>query len=362
VRPDGTVERLDPTDSLLPEAWRTIQADTGTASPFLAWEWFSALSDIPELVIGVQVLLYVVGGRPTGLLAVEWRDTGRLRTVGIAGGWLAPDHVDVLARPGDRAAAARAFVSHLAKSGDWDLLDFDGLRADGALAEAIDETFRSPRWVRRRDAPIVAPYVELPTAGENLFSTRARKRMRRQLCEAEELGGGFVEATDPAEVVELLEVLFSLHQRRHGDASQLFSTPQRQQFHRLASSRMAAAGQARAYALRAGDAFTAVCYVLTWDRSMFFYSSGFCPSPLRSSGYVVRGLALQAAVNEGFARADLLRGEHEWKHQFATGSVVDVRKRILRPSVRTLAAAGATASRRIRSRSQRQPEVRVDGT
>ena len=358
----GAVERLDPTDRSLADVWQRIQGETGVPSPFLAWEWFSALVDVPPLVRGVQVLVYTHDGWPKGLLAVEFQDRGRLRAIAIAGAWLAPDHVDVVARPGDRVAAARAFASHLAKSGDWDLLDFDGLCADGALAGALDSVFRSPRWVRRRDVPIVAPYVVLPAHGEQMFSGRARKRMRTQLRQAEELGGGFAEVTGPAEVVELMEELFALHHRRHGDASQLFSTPERREFHRLASARMAAAGQARVFALRAADELMAVCYVLTMDGSMFFYSSGFHPGPLRSPGYVVRALALERAASSGFDRADLLRGEHEWKQQFSSGSVVDARKRVLRPSVRTLAATGATARRRIRLRPLRDADVGADGT
>ena len=364
VASDGTVERLAPNDGSLPGAWRELQAE-GAPSPFLAWEWFSALIDVPLLARRARVLVYLVAGKPRGLLAVEFQGQGRLRTVEIAGAWLAPDHVDVVARPEDRVAAATAFAVHLAKSGDWDLLDFDGLRADGALAGALDAVFRSPRWVRRRDIPIVTPYVELPPDSDQLFSSRARKRMRRHLDEAEELGGGFAQVTEPDAVVALIEELFVLHQRRHGDASTVFSTPERRQFHRLASARMAATGQARVYTLRAGDELNAVCYVLTSDRSMFFYTSGFHPGALRSPGYAARALALKSGLAEGFVRADLLRGEHEWKHQFASGSLVDARKRVLRPSVRSLAATGvngATARLRARLRPGREAEVGADGS
>jgi hypothetical protein len=47
-------------------AWRQLQATGGVSSPFLVWELFSALADVPELSGGTQVLVVDVGAVRSG--------------------------------------------------------------------------------------------------------------------------------------------------------------------------------------------------------------------------------------------------------------------------------------------------------
>ena len=96
------VQALALADPRVAATWRRLQAAGGVGSPFLVWELFSALADVPELSGDMRVLVVDDGQRPLGLLPVEQRDGPRgLPTLGLAPPWLGADHL----RRGCRAAA-----------------------------------------------------------------------------------------------------------------------------------------------------------------------------------------------------------------------------------------------------------------
>ncbi|WP_219416039.1 hypothetical protein [Pseudonocardia nigra] len=142
-RPDRwttALGRLD--DPRLEQAWRGLQEAGHVPSPFLSWEWASALRDVPGVAGGIEVLTVAEDDRIVGLLPVERvRSATGATVVGIAGqSWLAPDHTDVIAAPEHRGPVATALLRLLARSSGWDVLQFD----------ALQRTARSrPPWPRR---------------------------------------------------------------------------------------------------------------------------------------------------------------------------------------------------------------------
>ena len=184
------VQALALADPRVAATWRRLQAAGGVGSPFLVWELFSALADVPELSGDMRVLVVDDGQRPLGLLPVEQRDGPRgLPTLGLAPPWLGADHLDVVAEPRHRPAVAAAVARHLAARTDWQLLDLDGLDESGAPDRAAGRSLRPPRFLLP-PIGIPVPYLTLPEDTGSLRSNapgggaeapRGRARRRRVL-------------------------------------------------------------------------------------------------------------------------------------------------------------------------------------
>jgi CelD/BcsL family acetyltransferase involved in cellulose biosynthesis len=335
------VERCTVTDDVVGATWRRLQAEDAVPVPFLTFEWCSSLAEVPEAWNRLTVLLVRRDAEPIALFPIEWRQgfDGRfgrmpeqLVAVGPAGWqWLAPDHLDVVAAPQDREAAAEAISHHLMRHADWDVADFQGLAGGGALAAALSRRVRSPRFAVRSTQQH-SPVVTLGQRSEQelLPSRNLRQQIRRGLRSAQRRGGGLSVATDPDEVALLLKDMMQLHNARFGSSSRVFATPARRRFHILAARRLAAAGRARIYRLSSGEEHAALLYALSHGRRLYYYSLGIAPDRSPSPGRTVIGQAVLSAAAEGFEEFDLLRGDHDFKWRFADHGRADLTVRALR--------------------------------
>jgi CelD/BcsL family acetyltransferase involved in cellulose biosynthesis len=353
------VHRARLTDPALEPAWTRLQDAGHVDTPFLSWQWVSALRDVPELTADVGVLVARRGDEVVGLLPLERARLDGRRVLGVAGWyWLGPDHTDVVAAPHDRPEVARAMLAELARTPGWDVLDLDGLQPGGALAAAVDGVFGG---ARNRARFVVRPTEELPISyvglGGEVLSGHGRKQVRKELRRAEAGGGAFSVVTDPQRFPALLDRMMDLHVARFGDRSRVFATPARRRFHQLAAARLGAAGLVRVHELRVGpepaDA-AAITYTLAWRGSLLFYSGGLRTDIGMTPGFSVRAQAMLAAAEDGFVEVDLLRGDHGYKERFRAEVRPDVRRRVARVTaglVRTAVTRGArTVADRARTR------------
>ncbi|MQA87850.1 MAG: GNAT family N-acetyltransferase [Streptosporangiales bacterium] len=339
--PPLRVRRMPAKDPIVRRLWRRLQGDGAVGTPFLTYEWCAALADVPESCPGFEVLVACRENEPVGLFPVEWiRADGRPALVGPAGWrWLAPDHMDAVAPASERPAVARALARHLRRSRDWDVADFQGLDAEGALASALRNELVPPHFVvavRKDPSPVV---VMGPRSDQELLPSRnLRQQVRRGLRVAERHGGGLSVVSDPETLPGLLEVMMRLHNARFGEASEVFATPARRRFHLLAARRMAAVGAARVYHLRSADGADAgLLYAFAHGPRLYYYSMGIAPDQAQSPGRTLLGQAVLHGAAEGFEEFDLLRGDHEYKRRFAHGERMDVTVRALRLTPRALA-------------------------
>jgi len=316
-------------------------------SPFLSWEWAGTLAETPELSQQAWVLVCYERDDVAGLMPLQWSSgAGGWRHARIAGDWLAPDHLDVVSRPGRERAVAAAVIAHLADARDWELLELSALAEHGALAGALGR-LHPPRFARRTVEALQLPWVEL--AGKDAAELLPRRNLRQQVARgrrvAERSGGGFATVREPASVGPLLDELMRLHNLRWGSASSVFATPARRDFHRRAVRRLAEADLVRLYRLRVGEIDAAVLYALRLDRRLYYYSMGMAPEAGLSPGRTVLGQAILAAAEEGFEEFDLLRGEHDFKLRFATGVRTNLHVQIARLTPRSGLAGSRWAAR-----------------
>ena len=341
------VRAVDPSTPALASEWRRLQERGGVVTPFLTWEWFSALADSPTLARHCVVLVVDrPGGQTAGILPLEVApDPKGLRVVRCAAaGDLGADHLDVVAAPRDREEVAAAAARYVTRVLRWDMADFEGLLQDGALARALTRELRWPRCL-----PLPAQ-VE-PVAVMDLRSEEVRQRLLRRgargLKWVQRAGGDFSGVTDPAEVGAALETLMDLHNDRFGERSVVFSTPERRTFHLTAATRLAAAGMARVNRLSTADQDIAFEYVLLHGNRVYAYQSAFRPGVGHSPGRTVMCQGVLALADEGWVEYDFLRGEEDYKTDYATGSRPDVRLRALRPTPRAAGWLAGQLRRRV---------------
>lgn len=342
TRTAATVRSVAPDDPAVEPTWRRLQAAGGVAAPFSSWEWFAALTAEPATGADVRVLVVDDGTAPIGLLPYErTRDHRGLRSLQPPGaGWLAPDHVEVVAAPTDRSVVAHRAAAHVARMAGHDAVDFAGLD-DGALARALDAHLRPPRHLRLPEQRNVLPVVDLTgRPPDRLLSKNSRKQTRRALRDAERAGGGFEVHTDPDAVAAHLPELMDLHDARFGAESEIYTGPARRRFHLRAARSLASRGAVRLYRL-AGDGHSlALLYALAHGDRIMAYGGGIRPAS-GTPGHALTALAMMSAAEEGFAVLDLLRGDSDWKRRFATGEAHDrhVHRLVVRPAAVARAAA-----------------------
>lgn len=344
-RGEPRVRQLRLTDPAVWTAWRRLQDGNGVPTPFLTWQWSSGVLAEPATARGTTVWVVEEQGAVTGLFPVERAVVNGLRTLGPAGWrWLTPDHLDVVATACHRDGVARAVARGLLECRGADVIDLDGLAADGALAAALAGPRRAHlrrRAVRLQPETITVPYLSLVQAPV-LRSASLRSQVGRGLRAAQRAGGGFEVVSDPDTVVVLLEEMMRLHVARFAAASEVFATESRRQAHRVAAAQLAADGLARVYRLHADGVDTALLYALLHEKTVAYYSAGLRAEVSLSPGRTLLGMVALSAAEEGLEELDLLRGDHEYKARFASASRDDVRLRLAKVTPR---AAGAAVRR-----------------
>lgn len=351
------VYRAEVGNPIVVAAWLRLTAQGALLSPFDHPVWAASLAEVAGLAPTLRVLVATDSlDRILGLLPLEWSRAGRGPTVVTAPGgrWLAADAVDVIALPEHREAVAAAVTAHLSVTRDWDLIDLDSLRPDGALAAALWQL--GPAMLLPAES-VRSPYVDLSAGRDGLpWSRNLRQQVGRGLRAAASAGGGLEVATDPARVVALLDVLMALHVERFGDTSAVFATPERQQFHRNVAHRLAGEGAARIYRLEGGHPIgdAALLYAFRLGNRLFYYAMGMAPQVNGSPGRTVLGAAILAAADEGLSEFDLLRGSHDFKLRFSSGIRANVSVRLLRPSIGGLAFVARRIPRRARNLVRRR--------
>jgi CelD/BcsL family acetyltransferase involved in cellulose biosynthesis len=261
-----------------------------------------------------------------GLALEEERRLGLQLLRMMSSGHLCPDHVDLLAAPGEEDATIRALRAWFRRPGAR-LLDLEGVPADSRLIEALP----SPA---RRIPFAVAPWTPLPDDSKAYLaalSSQARRLVRRASTRLE--AEGVIHRTNRgSSAVRSLETLRQLHQAQWGDRSRFLS-----HFDRFAAGcRLGAEfDEVVVHELAKGE--TVICTVVSFEvagRVSLYQSARITDSPSRDAMSVLLTAIITDACDRGFTEVDFLRGEEPYKGKFAP-------KR--REMFRLLAARGAVS-------------------
>jgi CelD/BcsL family acetyltransferase involved in cellulose biosynthesis len=311
------VESGDRLESVGPEAWDALLADSRLRSPFLSWTWQQhwATAFAPDRRVDVRRV--VDGeGRLVAVLPLYEAAPGVLELIGGAD---VSDYLDLLARAGQeeaawavllhaRAAARERWVLHAVPAASPTVRRLPGLAGSCSLVATAELEER-------------CPVLTLPASWDAYLASlsgKHRHELTRKIRRFErEIPDGRVVAVHRAdEVAARLGDFLALHRAsRVGKAK--FMDERMEAFFRAAIPALAAREGVRLWLLEAAAEPIASFICLEWDATVGLYNSGFAPSRAAlSPGLVLLSHVIRDAIARRRARFDFLRGEERYKLEF----------------------------------------------
>lgn len=254
------------------------------------------------------------GERLVGVAPLMW-DGSRLTLVGdheIC------DYMDFVVEPGREGEFFAAMLRSLGEE-PWEEIELRGLAAYSPALAALPEAVGALGWRFDKELEAVAPHVELAPSWEEYLGGLGKKdrhELRRKMRRLRQ-GGAHAELRDlrsPEDVAAGMDVFLRLHTASRSDKAE-FMSPQMEAFFRDMAGALADEGLVRLFMMDV-DGRT-VASVLCFDccRQLHLYNSGFDPGlSSLSVGLLSKVLCLEAAIEEGKACLDFLRGSEPYKY------------------------------------------------
>ena len=283
--------------------WDQLVDSSPLPSPFLRSWWLTGAGGP-----GSHFLLVVDGALLLGGLALEKRHP--MLSVRMMGhGSLCPDHLDLLAAPGNEAAVVGLLRDWLCRPGER-LLDLRGIRAGSRLIEAL------PGRVRREPLA-VAPFTPLPDSPEAYRAALPSQFRRNLRVSAKRLAAeGLTHQTIRGRaVLQSLGTLRELHESQWRSRSSFLPV-----FDRFAAGFAGgcAADEVAVHELRNDNLVVATVTAFeVAGRVSLYQSARLTDRRWRDATTVLLAAIIDDACARGFSEVDFLRGDEPYKGRFA---------------------------------------------
>lgn len=305
-------------------------------SPFMRSWWLTGTGG-PQ----PRFLLVVQGNQLVGGLAVEEGHRLGLPCLRMMGaGPLAPDHLDLLAVPGQEDVVVHCLEPWLRRPGMC-LVDLAGIRAGSRLITALPANARC-------EPAAVAPWAPLPADFDTYMAARPalfRRNFRKASSRLTLAGATHRRKTGPA-AVESLGTLRQLHGAQWGDRSLFLPA-----FDRFAAAcRLAVdVDEVSVHELTVDQAVIAIVVTFEVAGRVSLYQSARLTYPRwRDATTVLLAAIIGDACVRGFTDVDFLRGDETYKANFTTARRELFRLRAANNQVGRMAVMLETAARRLK--------------
>lgn len=333
----------------LREEWDGLVHAATAASIFTTWEWQYLWWQHYGAGQPLRLLVAREDGRLLGLLPLYVRrvtpmpgvSVRLLRLVGT-GADTSPDYLEPPLAPGREEETARALVDVALDLAGWDVLVWSDLESEGALLGAVQEALRWRGLRARRGTSARISFVPLPASWETYLQTLSRDRRytirntRRKF--EREPGARFFVWDDAGRLDEAVDRLIELHHKRWETrgTEHSFASPSYNDFHRAVMRACHERGWLRLYVMERAGHPIAMYYCYRFRGTVYYFQGGFEPEyeKLRP-GLCLMGYAIEHAIGEGQQVFDMLRGEYDYKKQWAR----DVRETVYTMAYRRTAPA-----------------------
>ena len=300
--------------------WHDLLRASGSANPFLTWEWLHAwwahfgTAGALRLVV-VRRGTTAIAIAPFHLVngSLPWFSRLDLLGTGAAGS----DYLDVIARRGYEGEAIASIAQCLKSQNRAVRMPH---LASSSVAARLAERLAGEGWAASVTDDGRCPVVSL--AGHTFDSflgtlgASHRANVRRRLRALAHLDARFEPVTTHEERRHMLAALATLHAHRYADrgGSTAFSTPASRAFQEDATRLALDSGWLRMYVLRLGDAVAAVMYGFSYGGRFYFYQHGFDAAyAAHSVGLALMAFTIRAAIEEGVSEFDMLWGTETYK-------------------------------------------------
>lgn len=312
--------------------WVALQDRMPETSIFMTWEWQFLWWKHYGQGQPLRVLVVKDGEKVLGILPLylQRRRVFRffpvrlLRNVGT-GGDTTPDDLDPLIDPDQAEAVAAALVNHLLTQPlGQDLMCLADFQPGSVFARLLHQgsVHRSRSLHEGNSATIT--YTPLPLSWDAYLESLHRdrrnviRRFRRKL-EATP-GARLFTWSDLHSLDEGVDRLIELHHARWTEkgGSHAFRSDAYCGFHREVMRTLFAQGRLRLHGAEVDGHIVALLYCYRFRDRVLYFQGGFDPeiASLRP-GLTLMGYAIEQAIAEGAQVFDMLRGEHDFKTQWA---------------------------------------------
>jgi glycosyltransferase involved in cell wall biosynthesis/CelD/BcsL family acetyltransferase involved in cellulose biosynthesis len=336
VREIGALSDVWPEWDALLAASETPQAFFLTSScviPF--WRWHGSGRKLTVVLVR-DASGALIGVAPFYIETVGRRLSRHRRLTLLGSPESGADYLDVIARPGLRAAVLGAAFRCLKREQvRWDALNLDYILDDSPTLDLLTGPNLGPRfWLHRRPSS-VCPFARLkPTWDEFVAGLGASTRrgmkyqlnlIRRRFSEVR-----FETVSDERRVPELIETLVRYKQAKYGhmfDYEYASWTDQA-----LAALR---AGRLRLSVLWLDGEPGCIWFAFLNARRVFFQACSYKPefADLRL-GKVMMAYAVESAIADGALEYDMKRGDADYKYHWANGERRTVQVNAVRRTLR----------------------------
>jgi CelD/BcsL family acetyltransferase involved in cellulose biosynthesis len=305
--------RTEQLQELVPQ-WEALARACGATvfhSPAWSLAWWQAFGSSGHL----RVFTVRSGGHLLGLAAfcleASRARVRRLKTLGSP----QADYGGVLALPGTEQALGHALAERLYADPSWDVLWLaevpEECRASRSLVEAL-----GARGCRVQQRSGWCHRIPLPGSWEEYLGLLGRATRKRLLQKARRLVELGAEA-QPVRGVGGMEAFIALHTAqwvRRGQRGAFADGPSAR-FHVALAGALERLGHLDAWFLTLDGTPQAAVYDLRFGRSVYSYLSAVNPDGLLhlSPGMVLTLWRIRAAIQDGYAWYDLLRGDEAYK-------------------------------------------------
>jgi hypothetical protein len=295
-------------------------ASSGSSSPFMRWAWhdaWAASASPEELRASFAIRLGDPDASASGVLPLAVRPVTfrRARVMALTwaiGGVGCPDHLD-FPFPVD---APLDEVIPLLEALPWDLIVLGGVADEAPNVNRLTEAFARRGFTVRRTPLDTCPWIDLPDSWDaylaRLSGSRRQsiRRNERKLQREHSLA-----LTDyvPDRLDEGWHRLVSLHAARWNGPGAL-GIPRLESLIRHFSATLAARGELWLTTLDLDGESVAAWHGFACGDTVYFYQSGRDPTRDSGSvGSVLMAAMIRRAIERGYRRFDLLRGDDSYK-------------------------------------------------
>jgi CelD/BcsL family acetyltransferase involved in cellulose biosynthesis len=295
------------------ELWKNSANATPFQSPLWLIPWWRHFGENHLLCCAMRCDGALIGFAP---LFVCGSGSSKSRAVFFIGTGVS-DYLDILAKPSfEKMVTTEFFRQLIDRRNEWDLCDFQELRADSVLLSAdfpadfsVEKTVQSSCLV-----------LELPKKNaeiSNAIPQSALEKLHYYRRRAERMGTVRIEIASENNFEKLFDAFVRLHcarwKERGGDGVLVGSAIQN--FHRDVARGFLAIGALRFFALYLDDRIIAALYGFEFRGRIFYYLGGFDPQFSKlNPGTLIIGHAIEEAIRDGASEFDFLRGQEKYKY------------------------------------------------
>jgi len=312
-----------------PDAWDALLAHSAEPCPFMSSAWHLAWAEsapVTERDASDVFMLQAADGAFRAMLPLRPSRVRFHRVWVQALSWAigdvgCPDGLDVPAAPDtDWPALAAALEAR-----PWQLMILGNLAEDARNAEQLCHALAARGHVVRRSPAWRCPVLELPSSWDGYLATLGSNR--RQILRRKERSlfrnhAARLVDSQGDRLDEGWSHLLRLHEQRwDGAGGGAFRDTRAVRLQRAFAGEMAKQGRLWLSTLDLDGQPAAAWYGFTANDTVYFYQGGRDPRWNRESvGWVLMGMMIRRAIEQGYRVFDFLRGDDPYKKEWTRGS------------------------------------------